>query len=377
MGKNKWPGSSSYKQQDSRYWRGSYTVAQPSPKRGAAFPQYDQRRKPANPTEERRILSGTEPQAEEPSYVQLLQAGLNAARKAEQKVLHLEKSIDAKKEQWAQYLADLKAAWIAESQRHSKNLSHLQEELQKALQLQDAARAELRNVHQAVLAGQHRRRTPGEEEHSATWEAMVQAWHQEGSQSAPEAVLQRAFAVGQTMPLPTTTPGQPQRLHSDGPPPGLPAHGLNQQPPFEDLQSRMPPSAPPPPAPPDIADVNMDGYDAFLGDAFNDPYMPSPGAHVVRSKVATSPTVRVNPYSDKKQDSAQTHAAAPPGSVAATPSQGIVEALAANRAMRPFGGKAASIPHIDPSKKPFPAIIQDDEDDTADAKGPDVPGEPS
>ena len=88
-----------------------------------------------------------------PGHVQMIQTSINNARKAETKVASIEERIAERKAQWDVYLEDIKAAWVRESQRHEKDMARMREELATAVRYQDTARAELRDVHQAVVRG--------------------------------------------------------------------------------------------------------------------------------------------------------------------------------------------------------------------------------
>ncbi|CAE7285274.1 unnamed protein product, partial [Symbiodinium sp. CCMP2456] len=160
----------------------------------------------------------------------------NMPRKAEQKVSSIEKQIQDKKKQWQTYLEDMKTAWLKESQRHAKALETLQDELVKATRAQDAARTELRDVHQAAIAGTVRDKPVPELEQ--TWDTMMAQWTQEGEASTPEAVLRRAVQ------------GEPRRAEAQPPigghalpPPGLTGYPFGMPPPM----FMMPPYMPYPP----------------------------------------------------------------------------------------------------------------------------------
>ena len=381
MGKNRWPAATQSYKQDYRYWRGSYSVAQSSPKKEHAFPQYDQRRPAHSATEPRRALATADAPSEDTGYVQLLQSGLNSARKAEQKVASLQKAIEAKRNQWAKYLEDMKEAWMKESQRHARNVAQLEEDLDKALRLQDAARAELRNIHHTVLTGQQSRRIADESDMAGTWDAMMGQWQQEGSVAAPEAVLQRALSGLPSTPVPA----------DHGPPPGLAfdprafvVPGLGSAPPGPPrppLASVMPSAGPPPPTPVEEMDVHMNGNESYSAAALHDPYQTSPGAHCVRARTATSPSARVSPYLDPRLESRSDHN---PSMAGTAPTAGqvreapdVASALASNRATTPFGGRFATIRSIDPAGRPTPALIADDDDELSAMPGPEEPGGPA
>ena len=82
----------------------------------------------------------------EDTLVKELQRALNHTRKIEGKVAKIQGEVLEKKQQWVQWEKQLKQCYIAEKKRHSNNLESLGKELAETLQLQEAARAEVRRI---------------------------------------------------------------------------------------------------------------------------------------------------------------------------------------------------------------------------------------
>ena len=97
------------------------------------------------------------------------------------------------------------------------------------------------------------------------------------------------------------------------------------------------------------------GPAVYAGAAARDPYMTSPGHAGGRlSGPAVSPSARGSPYPET---------AAPP----VMPADSIAARLAANRAANPFVDSAGelssgSLRGIDPTRRPVPTLIEDDEE---------------
>ena len=230
MGGKTWQsgrGSQGY-QDRGKYWRGSYRAWSPQHgKEKSLFPAYDHQRhqRDHGAGQDGREHGG--PKGGAPSYVHMIQTSLNATRKAEMRVTTLERNLKDKKAQWVQYQEELKEAWIKESQRYERDVARMQEELEGAMKMQDAAREELRGVHHAAVHGSVPVRQ--EEDHGDTWEAMMAEWRSSCAAGTPEEVLRRAMAAGGGMPSMV-----PQTLPHFGPPPGFgvgPMMGMPSNPP--------------------------------------------------------------------------------------------------------------------------------------------------
>ncbi|CAE7946807.1 unnamed protein product, partial [Symbiodinium sp. KB8] len=123
-----------------------------------------------------------------------LQDGLNTARKAETRVRHLAQLRETKLLQWKSHEAELKRHYLAEKQRHKKDVARLDEELAAALQNQEHARAQV----VSVVLSQQDAAGDGEEPGSledANWEQMTGEWQMTMEHDSPEAVLRRAMAA--------------------------------------------------------------------------------------------------------------------------------------------------------------------------------------
>ncbi|CAE7275427.1 Dnajc8 [Symbiodinium sp. KB8] len=217
MGGKSWQhsqGNQAYRD-NGRYWRGAYRTWSPQAKDKNKFPAYDQVRLPRDRRTEDSGASASVQAS--PGHVQMIQTSINNARKAETKVASIEERIAERKAQWDVYLEDIKAAWVRESQRHEKDMARMREELATAVRYQDTARAELRDVHQAVVRGQTASREQAD--YDGTWYTMMQQWQQENTCNAPEAILARAMTAGADAPLGRTGVSLPPP--PCGPPPGF------------------------------------------------------------------------------------------------------------------------------------------------------------
>ena len=113
------------------------------------FPAYDNKKGGADLGQGKgnadlvRVVSTTRT---EDTLVKELQRALNHTRKIESKVAKIQGDVQEKKQQWVQWERQLKQCYIAEKKRHSSNLESLGKELAETLQLQEAARAEVRRI---------------------------------------------------------------------------------------------------------------------------------------------------------------------------------------------------------------------------------------
>ena len=188
-----WPGAYSPKAGHNPPWkRGGNQEASSSRQR---FPAYDSR-PPADSNDrkleppERTVTrdSGDADGALVPS----VQKALNGARKAESRVLRLQKEKDRAEKQWQDYVRDSRLAYARERERHTKALAHFEKEITEALEQQRTARVMLKHAaFQEALPAE----APSAMEVSdagVEWEQMVAAWEQEQA-SMDGAVLRRAL----------------------------------------------------------------------------------------------------------------------------------------------------------------------------------------
>ena len=123
------------------------------------------------------------------SLVGVMQEGLNATRKAEQRVRHLSQQKLKRESQWSMYLEALRKSYLKEHDKYGKEMARLNEELQVALLAQDEARAMLRTLHT-------RERPESQEAVPDLWEQMTSAWQQERREELDAAaVLRRAWGA--------------------------------------------------------------------------------------------------------------------------------------------------------------------------------------
>ena len=134
-------------------WRG----AKPSPRseapwkpsREPAFPSYD--REPAKGLGKDARLAESLQIAGVGGFGSALQTALNAARKAEQKVLKLHQAKAAADDQWNNFCKKLKDGYIKEKNRYQNCLERVQQDLQEAEKAMAAARAGVtRAAHEAT-----------------------------------------------------------------------------------------------------------------------------------------------------------------------------------------------------------------------------------
>ncbi|CAE7252408.1 unnamed protein product [Symbiodinium microadriaticum] len=376
-----------------KYWRGSYRAYSPQQRDNVRFPAYDAPRSSRNAWDyvdrPERNNPAEDSNGAAPSFVQVIQASLNSARKAEQKVKNLQDKIAEKNEQWKHYVEDLKAAWVKESQRHEKAMAKLAEELEAANRQQDVARTELRDAHYAVTHGQAHVRP--QVERGANWEELLGQWRQEGATMTPEAVLQRAFHAGS---MPSSYPPPPGLAASVRPPPEqtrLERELLSRSGGQIPMETELPepraerPSMPtetaernsgPPTHPAGSAQTIRTEQAAYFGPFPPDPYLQSPSGAYAKDKIG-QPSPRTNPYEGQRP---LEQTACPSAN---TPDELAVR-LANKRAMEPFGGPQRRpttdfLQQIDPSKRPVPTLVTDEDELAAGEDGtkpPDQEGLP-
>ncbi|CAE7324785.1 unnamed protein product [Symbiodinium microadriaticum] len=163
-----------------------------------------------------------------------LQAAINTARKAEQKVIRIQKQQILAQEQWEIFAQSLKDGWIRERKRFMRDGERLSADLAAAMEGQQKARLA---VH-AVYAGQPvqcvtQAKEVVQEIEDAGWESMVGGWEQEQREGSQE-VLRRALESAQALHTPTRPVHAPARaLHPapcGGVPPGSPDFGTREPP---------------------------------------------------------------------------------------------------------------------------------------------------
>ena len=210
-----WPGAYSYKGETP--WR------TPAPKR-AAFPTYNSR----PPSESTQATGHGRPEDREcdGSGLNSLQALLNAARKAEQRVSRIQAAVEKAKVQWADWQQDMRSSWLKEKERFHRDQDRLQQELAEAMAAQQLARVEV----QRGFVPREEPKPDSEDE----WSALTASWEQE-AEDGNEEVLRRALMArfrgdcftpmrdkGMARSPPPTSAGRPSANDSGAmAPPGL------------------------------------------------------------------------------------------------------------------------------------------------------------
>ena len=116
------------------------------------------------------------------------QTAVNATRRAEQKVRQLTQTRERKEAQFSAYMEELKKSYLKEYTKYRRAQDKLSEDMQQALQAQEEARHNLRNM----ALRQQLPKEPSSEE--SQWEEMTRAWHQQRQEEQDAAaVLQRAM----------------------------------------------------------------------------------------------------------------------------------------------------------------------------------------
>ena len=301
-----------------------------------------------------------------PDDLNQLQAAINAARKAEQKVTRIQKQQALAQEQWEIFAQSLKDGWIRERERFMRDGERLSADLAAAMEGQQRARLAVHAVYAGhPLQGEPTAPEEVQEVEDAGWDSMVGGWEREqrdGSQEVLRRALESAQAIRTPVRshIPSRTPPPAER---GGAPIGSPNFG-----------SRSPPGLP----------VASDPY-TFTG-------TPGPtaegqdGSGTMPTMESTPPPPRSSPIHPGQRDLGQirvpTTVAAPrPGIKDATKTQPAADTggcslstkLDAKRnAMKPLGGPAAREPQ---APRPHPApphhadlsaiakIVNDDSDD--------------
>ena len=191
----------------------------PAPKAKSAFPTYDARPLPG--TSQQPGMGGPQA-ARDTSGLNLFQAALNSARKAEGKVNRVQNAIEKSRAQYAEFQKDLRNSYLKEKERFNPDQDRLQRELSEALKGQQQARSEVKRValeeQQAFVAAP----TTAVLE----WEGLTAEWEQE-IVDGNEEVFRRALAANmEAYRTPTRSSGTPGRSplpmsRAMEPPPGL------------------------------------------------------------------------------------------------------------------------------------------------------------
>ena len=191
-----------------RIWHGAYSPSAQRPRapwktgQSAVFPAYNAIDLTKDvPTGHSAGEADTAGAATASGLVPTLQAALNTARKAEQRVMKLKQARSTGATKWQQYEASLKAAFARERTRFTKDQERLAKEITEAEALQEAARESLRAAF-----------TPGQDHvpevemaDLPSVDQVFAGWAQE-ERTDYGAVLQRAMEIGPGL---ATTPLRP------------------------------------------------------------------------------------------------------------------------------------------------------------------------
>ena len=197
------------------YWRGAWSSAAGQPAKDKfepQFPTYDSvaiaKSKPHRGYGKGKAAEDADMTNPDDTLVATIQDEVNQTRRAEQKVRQLNSTKAKREEQWNTWLEALRKTYLKEFAKYRKDMEKLNDELHTALQVQEEARASLRNVH-------HKERIDQESgADDAAWERLTQQWHKERQEeNDPAAVLRRAFVSG--IPPDTGASGPPRQLHPD------------------------------------------------------------------------------------------------------------------------------------------------------------------
>eukprot|EP00439_Symbiodinium_sp_Y106_P048318 s896_g6.t1 len=198
-----------------RIWHGAYSPSAQRPHapwktgQSAVFPAYNAIDLTKDvPTGHSAGEADTAGAATASGLVPTLQAALNTARKAEQRVMKLKQARSTGATKWQQYEASLKAAFARERTRFTKDQERLAKEITEAEALQEAARESLRAAF-----------TPGQDHvpevemaDLPSVDQVFAGWAQE-ERTDYGAVLQRAMEIGPGL---ATTPLRPTAAAGPG-----------------------------------------------------------------------------------------------------------------------------------------------------------------
>ena len=368
-----WPGAwASSPQQPRTPWK------QQSPK-SFQFPAYDER--PVRPQNGRHpgVMTTVEPDQNDHGLGGI-QRLVNAARKAEQRLLRLQQDKEKSGLQWQQYQRDLQAAYTKERKRHMAAQEQFDKDIALALEKQEEARLNIRSYAASMASGSA---TTATEEEGPSWQDLTRSWEEE-EEGAMEGVLHRA--LGATMrereprtpslrrPVAARTPTAARHVAFTGPE-SVPTTYIQEE--LAEVRSDPYPHVPSPPSASGPPGLNPMGVDTEMpdgegpgGGARVEPRHPSTHPGQRDFSIPRVPTTEAPPRMDVKTATKQA------ASSAAAHSQ-LGQKLEARRsAMMPFGGKAPpAVPaHVNPpgdsstgdpvhGPRPADGLIDDDTED--------------
>ena len=194
------------------YWHGAWYKDKPPPSRETKtlLVPYDQLQVDSRSqnAELEQMLSSTGAHGSADSIVKSLQQCVNAARKAENRVKKLLSDKALKNAQWERYQKDVRAAFTAEKRRHNQHLEKLEQELLKAVEVQEEARTRVRLAAQGHSGGDEA--MDAEEEETDSW--LAQLMEDEAEPPPDDSVLQEVLAralqpaSAEIMPTPCVAP---------------------------------------------------------------------------------------------------------------------------------------------------------------------------
>ena len=308
------------------------------------IPSYNSVVVPAQKAQRGEVLAITDGETDELNH---LQAAINAARKAEHRVLRIQKNQTMVQEQWEIFAQSLKEGWLRERKRFMKDAERMSSDLAVALEGQQRARMA---VHAAYAGHPFRAAAPEkavqQDVEDAGWDSMVGDWEKEHQEGA-DAVLRRALESAQFPRTPTRQALLPPRTPATRAGPEMHA------PP--DFGARGPQA---------IAEVD-DPY-TFGGAPHGEPLAETTANGEMPSTAVTPPVPKYSPSHPGQRDSGQPRvptALAPPRKdikaatkqmpMMDTGSGSLASKLEARRterlAMQPFGG---GIPKAPPGLAP-------------------------
>ena len=215
-----WPGAYSPKASQNPPWQkgGNSAPSQSQPR----FPAYDA--KPPSGYEDkpdpRDRLSLRDTEDADGTLVPSVQRALNGARKAEARVLKLQKDKDRTEKQWKDYVRDSRAAYVKEHNRHLRALEFFEKEMADALVQQKNARVLLKHAAFQEALPEAGATSMEISDAGADWERMVSEWEQEQAKR-DDAVLRRAMMERSDV-RSTFSPPQPRHAAPRSPLPTAP-----------------------------------------------------------------------------------------------------------------------------------------------------------
>ena len=181
-----------------QYWSGSWPQPpshwgwepEQSPQRALIFPAYDQV-KGGGKSSKTKGQDWRDTEGDPEAYlVNTIQDNINKARRAEQKVRALIATRNKKAEMWKRYVDSMKASYLQELQRHQRDVTKVETELETALAQQEEARKILRSTFNFDKDPRQMERAAQE----TAWQEMTGQWRQEREQAEDaNAVVKRAM----------------------------------------------------------------------------------------------------------------------------------------------------------------------------------------